>query len=93
MRRWAVDDGVLVVWCLDYATPSCTRLATWPRLVSKSFLSFLLLLVYRFLFFLLTGKLDMVVVGTGTGGTAAGIGRFMKEKCPSVQVGDFKCAG
>eukprot|EP00117_Sycon_ciliatum_P032863 scpid48826/ scgid25404/ Cystathionine beta-synthase; Beta-thionase; Serine sulfhydrase len=32
------------------------------------------------------GKLDMVVVGTGTGGTASGIGRFMKEHAPSVQV-------
>lgn len=32
------------------------------------------------------GKLDMVVVGAGTGGTVAGIGRKMKEKLPSVQV-------
>ena len=29
------------------------------------------------------GKVDMVVMGAGTGGTAAGIGRKMKEKCPS----------
>jgi cysteine synthase len=32
------------------------------------------------------GKVDMVVLGTGTGGTATGIGRKLKEKCPSCQV-------
>ena len=32
------------------------------------------------------GKVDMVVMGAGTGGTAAGIGRKMKEKCPSCIV-------
>nr|QHX41453.1 cystathionine beta-synthase-like protein [Halisarca dujardinii] len=32
------------------------------------------------------GKVDMVVCGAGTGGTVAGIGRKMKEKCPSCQV-------
>lgn len=29
------------------------------------------------------GKVDMVIVGTGTGGTAAGIGRKFKERCPT----------
>jgi cystathionine beta-synthase len=29
---------------------------------------------------------DMVVMGTGTGGTATGIGRKIKEKCPDCQV-------
>ena len=32
------------------------------------------------------GGLDMVVVGAGTGGTVAGIGRKLKEKLPHVQV-------
>ena len=32
------------------------------------------------------GKVDMVVMGAGTGGTAAGIGRKMKEKCPDCVV-------
>lgn len=32
------------------------------------------------------GKVDMVVMGAGTGGTAAGIGRKMKEKCPDCIV-------
>merc|ERR1719232_479543 len=32
------------------------------------------------------GKVDMVVMGAGTGGTAAGIGRKMKEKCPECIV-------
>lgn len=38
------------------------------------------------LLLLSAGKLDMVIAGTGTGGTVAGIGRFMKEHCPSAQV-------
>ena len=33
-----------------------------------------------------TGQLDMVVIGTGTGGTVIGIGRKMKEKMPNVKV-------
>lgn len=32
------------------------------------------------------GKLDMVIVGAGTGGTVAGIGRKFKEVCPSCLV-------
>ena len=32
------------------------------------------------------GKLDMVVVGAGTGGTVAGIGRKFKEVKPDIQV-------
>ena len=32
------------------------------------------------------GKVDMVVAGTGTGGTLAGIGRKLKETLPSVEV-------
>jgi len=32
------------------------------------------------------GKLDMVVVGAGTGGTISGIGRKIKEKCPECKV-------
>ena len=32
------------------------------------------------------GQVDMVVAGTGTGGTLAGIGRKLKEVLPSVQV-------
>ena len=32
------------------------------------------------------GKLDMIVVGAGTGGTVTGIGRKLKEKLPSTQV-------
>ena len=31
-------------------------------------------------------QLDMVVVGAGTGGTVAGIGRKIKEKLPHVKV-------
>ena len=36
--------------------------------------------------FLSTGKLDMVVIGDGTGGTVTGIGRKMKEEMPNVKV-------
>ncbi|KFB40177.1 AGAP000162-PA-like protein [Anopheles sinensis] len=34
----------------------------------------------------LDGRVDMVVIGTGTGGTMTGIGRKIKESCPSCQV-------
>lgn len=34
----------------------------------------------------LDGKIDMIVCGAGTGGTVAGIGRKIKEKCPSCVV-------
>jgi len=32
------------------------------------------------------GKVDMVVLGAGTGGTISGIGRKIKEKCPDCMV-------
>ncbi|VDD82295.1 unnamed protein product [Mesocestoides corti] len=31
-------------------------------------------------------RLDMIVVGAGTGGTVSGIGRFLKEKIPSCKI-------
>ena len=31
-------------------------------------------------------KVDMVVLGAGTGGTISGIGRKLKEKCPACLV-------
>ncbi|XP_052866389.1 cystathionine beta-synthase-like protein [Anopheles cruzii] len=34
----------------------------------------------------LGGNVDMVVIGTGTGGTMTGIGRKIKESCPSCKV-------
>ena len=33
-----------------------------------------------------TGKLDMVVLGAGTGGTVTGVGRKLKEKLPDIKV-------
>lgn len=35
---------------------------------------------------LLLGKVDMVVLGAGTGGTITGVARKIKEKCPNVKV-------
>lgn len=32
------------------------------------------------------GKVDMVVLGAGTGGTISGVGRKIKEECPSCVV-------
>ena len=32
------------------------------------------------------GQVDMMIIGTGTGGTLTGIGRKLKEKCPNCQV-------
>ena len=32
------------------------------------------------------GKVDMVVLGAGTGGTITGVARRIKEKCPNVKV-------
>ncbi|XP_053678372.1 cystathionine beta-synthase-like protein [Anopheles nili] len=34
----------------------------------------------------LEGRVDMVVIGTGTGGTMTGIGRKIREACPSCKV-------
>lgn len=34
----------------------------------------------------LDGKIDYIVAGLGTGGTLSGIGRFLKEKNPEIQV-------
>ena len=36
--------------------------------------------------FQIAGKIDMIVMTAGTGGTAAGIGRKLKEKLPHIQV-------
>lgn len=35
------------------------------------------------------GKLDMVVIGAGTGGTVTGIGKKIKEKAPNCTVSLF----
>ncbi len=44
-------------------------------------------LPFLLLFLLLnTGKLDMVVIGAGTGGTITGIARKLKERCPNIKV-------
>ena len=40
-----------------------------------------------------TGKVDMIIVGTGSGGTVCGIGRKIKEVSPNCKVrnvGDFE---
>lgn len=34
----------------------------------------------------LDGKVDMVVIGTGTTGTIIGVARKMKQKCPDCKV-------
>lgn len=52
----------------------------------------------------LSGKVDMLVAGAGTGGTITGIARKLKEKCPNIKVNhpimdkigmglEFLCAG
>lgn len=39
-----------------------------------------------FVITLFSGKVDMVVLGAGTGGTITGVARKIKEKCPNVKV-------
>ena len=39
-----------------------------------------------FLWLFVDGKVNAVVFGTGTGGTLAGVGTYMKEKNKDVQV-------
>ncbi len=39
------------------------------------------------------GKLDIFVAGVGTGGTITGVGRFLKEKDPSIQIVAVEPAG
>lgn len=36
--------------------------------------------------FFLSGKLDMLVAGAGTGGTLTGVARKLKERRPNVKV-------
>ena len=35
-----------------------------------------------------TGKVDMVIIGTGSGGTVCGVGRKIKEVYPNCKVGN-----
>lgn len=45
--------------------------------------------LFKFIFFFscfFVGKLDMVVIGAGTGGTVTGIARKMKQKLPNCKV-------
>ena len=36
-----------------------------------------------------SGKIDMIVIGAGTGGTVSGIARKLKEKIPNLKVCSF----
>ena len=44
------------------------------------------IVLYCIVLYCIIGDLDMVVVGAGTGGTVAGIGRKLKDKLPHVKV-------
>lgn len=39
----------------------------------------------------LSGKVDMLVAGAGTGGTLTGIARKLKERCPNIKVRQALC--
>lgn len=39
----------------------------------------------------LSGKLDMLVAGAGTGGTLTGVARKLKERCPNVKARSTSC--
>ena len=45
-----------------------------------------MLYLWLYLSPLLTGKVDMLVAGAGTGGTITGIARKLKERCPNIKV-------
>ena len=46
-----------------------------------------------FVHVLFSGKVDMVVLGAGTGGTITGVARKIKEKCPNAKVYIFSMKG
>lgn len=41
---------------------------------------------FVFCLLLILGKIDMVVIGAGTGGCVTGVARKLKEKCPNIKV-------
>lgn len=55
-------------------------------MVSVCTFTFIILYFYQTHTHMITGQLDMVIIGAGTGGTVTGIGRKMKEKLPNVEV-------
>lgn len=42
--------------------------------------------------FYVSDKVDMVVLGAGTGGTLTGIARKFRERCPNCKVGLILCS-
>lgn len=38
-----------------------------------------------------TDKVDMIVLGAGTGGTLTGVARKIKERCPDCKVSVIYC--